>query len=164
MPPQKHYPDRLCSVAGCEKKHLAAGYCTGHYNRLRDSGDLRPEVPIRKKAPNGTGRVTVNGYVQLWRPEHPNAWNGVITEHRLVMSEHLERPLLPDETVHHKNGVRHDNRIENLELRIGAHGQGQSVADRVSDAVRVLEQYAPHLLAPVTSMGAAQDPAADAAS
>jgi hypothetical protein len=57
------------------------------------------------------------GYILIWKPEHPNAKiGGYIHEHRLVMSEHLGRPLEHNEYVHHRNGVKDDNRLENLEL------------------------------------------------
>ncbi len=50
--------------------------------------------------------------------------NGYMLEHRHVMANHLDRTLEAYETVHHVNGVKNDNRLENLEIHIGRHGRG----------------------------------------
>lgn len=77
----------------------------------------------------GGKRRSADGYIYLWTsPDdffYPMATvNGGIAEHRLVMAKHLNRCLQSWELVHHKNGIRDDNRIDNLELTIrGSHIQ-----------------------------------------
>lgn len=64
-----------------------------------------------------------------------------ILEHRYVMQEKLKRKLHTEETVHHVNGDRFDNRIENLELFSSRHGPGQRVVDKVAFAIEILRLY-----------------------
>lgn len=78
------------------------------------------------RSKNDQGYITV--YVD---PDDPLApmrnGDSRVMEHRVVMARHLGRPLASYETVHHKNAVRDDNRIENLQLRVGHHGQGAAM-------------------------------------
>lgn len=67
--------------------------------------------------------------------------SGGFRQHREVMKEILGRDLLPGENVHHKNGVRHDNRPENLELWVTHQPSGQRPDDLVTWAKEILSRY-----------------------
>jgi hypothetical protein len=135
-----------CSVEGCDRPSHARGLCATHYRRALAKGHPDPEKPIR--VVTGEGSLS-HGY---WKVQVPDEDRWLMPEldsameHRLVMARHLQRPLLDDEVVHHINGVRTDNRIENLELWSTAHPKGQRIEDKVTFALVILRRYAPEVL------------------
>lgn len=121
---QTHHSGDTCRAAGCRNMGQTKGLCNKHYKRLLTHGDIsrEPAPPIyRYKTDKGYIDVAVNGKR--------------MKEHRYVMEQLLGRPLLPEENVHHRNGRRADNRLENLELWVSMQPTGQRVADLVAFVV-----------------------------
>lgn len=100
---------------------------------------------VRENNPSWNGGIrnnVANGYVAVLLPDdHPMAemtWttDSYVLEHRLVMAEYLGRPLKSYEYVHHINGLKDDNRIENLELWIQPHPSGIRLLDYADEIMK----------------------------
>lgn len=124
-----------CNIQ-CDRSFV---YCNKHYQRQLKYGN--PSTILH--AEKGSGTINNSGYKVIYKMGHLNANSvGRILEHRYIMSQILNRPLLSTEYIHHKNGNRLDNRVENLEL---CHSQAQPPGQRIEDLIvwarNVLKMY-----------------------
>jgi hypothetical protein len=118
---------RNCTYTDCGRKHKGRGYCQGHLTQVKRGKELTPLKPYNVDA---GFRVSGDGYIELYLPTYENGRkDGYILEHRYVMEQHLGRSLFRHENVHHKNGVKTDNKLENLELWIKPQPAGQRLED-----------------------------------
>lgn len=125
----KEYREKLSKASKGKKKspehckniglgHKGMKHSEETKERLRISTTSKGWVGENHPSWKGGRTIDSNGYVWIYQPDHPHTISGkqYVFEHRLVMEKHLGRYLKPEEEVHHINGIKSDNRIENLEL------------------------------------------------
>lgn len=114
-------PDSCQHPDGCSSPVVGNGWCSMHYQRVMRYGDPGPQGSTMNA--RGQGHLTKHGYVVI-RVDGQKSF-----QHRHVMEQILGRQLHEWENVHHLNGIRDDNRPENLELWVKAQPAGQRAVD-----------------------------------
>lgn len=125
---------RKCSIEGCDRKHEEHGYCAMHSWRIKNKGYAGGNTPEWERG-KSKGHIDTYGYRILWIDGKE------IKEHRYVMEQHLGRKLFTNENVHHINGIKDDNRIENLEIWVKPQPTGIKQKDAIKWAKQILKQY-----------------------
>lgn len=120
-----------CEYCGKEMRLKPSQAGIRYCSKLCD-GLGRTKRPMERMHNGKAARQDRQGYVMVWQPDHPNkSFHGWQYEHRLVAEQTVGRYLRSDEHVHHINGVKHDNAIENLAVMDGVdHAILSSIAYR----------------------------------
>lgn len=124
------YGNDKCIEDGCENERMVITRRDGlrRYKRCKEHHAQRSREAYYAKHGLVIGERRIDSHGYAWITDEVGR---AVHEHRHVMEQVLGRPLVPGESVHHKNGVRDDNRPENLELWIGGVRYGQRATDLV---------------------------------
>lgn len=99
------------------KEYLHSPRSEAHKKAIRDGHKKGEE----SKAWKGGKIKNSNGYIMIYKPNHPFGRRLYVLEHRLVMEKYIGRYLLKNELIHHINGKNDDNRLSNLKIVIINH-------------------------------------------
>lgn len=150
---RRHRVERTCETCG-KKFDRPPAYETrqpAKYCSHKCSATVRQKRPLDRDYNGKPALLDRDGYVRIWctdntYPSKPRgAWRG---EHRVVMEQFLGRALRPDEHVHHINGVKDDNRLENLVVmdqndhaRLSSHDYRAEVEAMKGELLKYREQF-----------------------
>lgn len=129
-------------VNGCNKPIHTRNVCKTCYGRIHYEEHERNRRGAKKHElhPIGTVKIDKSGYARI-KINEGNGSRDWVKHHRYVIEKKIGRKLFPFENIHHINGIKSDNRLENLEIWITKQPKGQRPNDLIKFAEWILKTY-----------------------